>query len=385
MENPTPSSAQKYKNAQGIEIDDYSNKKKWGLRLGFYAVYYLFIYLLYLYSISYITGKTHAPGMKAPITQGRLGSPRMTLFPLDQIREIDWIARSGVDNHLWYKDVLNYDGGISMKEAYKNLLSSKLENMRDSNFSSAVTEFCDGDYINFENGKACFLVGVNTVVNWQPVKLNLNYTNNWFNVKLSPEKNDADLGWFESAPEVERTQFSLESQGLNETDEADIYFQCRVFETRFDEDADICRPLSETAGFIMNSGIEWMNGENYLKNFQPFQGGVNPKGDEKYDECFQPSFYPADCNINEYDYQSWSKPMTAVKIDINQVNATFQAQNGPSEEAQQGYEFKCNAYAQNIIAPIYVEAEKVYYEGDNEKPIVQSGGRDLHQNFIIQF
>lgn len=375
MENPVPSSAQKYKNSQGIEVDDYPPGKKWGYRLGFYAFYYLIIYGLYLWSIKIITGRTHAPDNKVPITQGRLGSPRMTLFPLDQIREIDWIPRSGVDNHLWYKsDTLR--NKVSMREAYKNLLAEKLDNLKDKNFTASVIEFCEGDYLNFKNGKACFLVGVNTAVNWEPIKLDLTKENNWFDVKLSKEG--------------AREQFDLASQGLNYTEDADVYFQCRVFETNFDADAGVCRPVAATAGLIMgsadrnHSGIEWMNGENYLKNYQPFQGGWNPKGDDLYEKCFQPSFSAADCNINQYDYQTWNKPMTAVKIDLSAIDEEFQ-ELSPTDNDQKGYEFKCNAYAQNIIAPIYVESEKFYYEGDNGEPVVQSGGRDLHQNFIIQF
>ena len=97
-----PARAKVYKNAQGIEVEQESEQKKWALRLGFYAVYYTFIYLLYLFSISIITGYTHSAGQKSPVSQARLGTPRMTMFPLDQIREIDWAPRSGVDNHLWY-------------------------------------------------------------------------------------------------------------------------------------------------------------------------------------------------------------------------------------------------------------------------------------------
>merc|ERR1712050_258038 len=221
-----------------------------------------------------------------------------------------------------------------------------------------------------ENGKACFLVGVNTVVDWQPVKLDISTKENWFNVKLTE---DGD-----------RQQFTLESQGLTQNQNADIYFQCRVFKTEYDADSGVSRPISEQEGKIVTSGIEWMGGENYLKNFQPFSGGVNPKDEENYKKCFQPSFSDADCNINEYDYQNWHKPMTAVKIDMNQIHSNF-PQSGDNEVGKTGYEFKCNAYAQNIIAPIYVEDQKVYYEGDGGEPVVQSGGRDLHQNFIIQF
>jgi len=372
--NP-PARSKVYKNAQGVEIEE-NDAKKWGLRLAFYAVYYTFIYLLYLYSISIITSKTHAPGMKVPVTQARLGTPRMTLFPLDQIREIDWAPRSGVDNHLWYKS--DKYGGKTMSEAYKDLLQQRLDSMVNTNFSSAVASFCDGDYKEFKNGKACLLAGVNTVVNWQPVKLVPGSVDNWFNAKLTTDGSSQ--------------AFSLESQGLSENEDADIMFGCRVFATRYDADQAISRPVSEGEGFIMNnsSGIEWMNNENYLKNFTPFTGGINPKSDKTgtiadiYDECEQPSFSAAKCNINQYDYTSWEKPFTAVKIDMNQIHTDFQA-NGVTEEAQRGYEFKCNAYAQNIVTSMYDENTKLYYEGDNGKPIVQSGGKELHQNFIIQF
>jgi len=368
-----PARAKVYKNAQGVEVEQESDYKKWGLRLAFYAVYYTFIYLLFLLSVSIITGYTHYTGQKVPVSQARLSTPRMTMFPLDQVREIDWAPRSGVDNHLWYKSKV-YDGK-TMATAFKEKLEERLTNMNDQNFTTHVDTFCAGDYKDFKNGKACFLVGVNTVVNWQPVKLVPDSVHSWFNAKLSSD--------------AAKTSFSLASQGLTDNADADILFGCRVFDTTYDSSQLISRPKSATDGRVMTNGIDWMHNENYLKNYTPFPGGIKPKNDKSspttdiYEDCTQPSFYSAKCNINSYDYKAWTKPFTAVRIDMNAIHTEFQAAQASSEE-QHGYEFKCNAYAQNIITPMYDSSSKLYFEGDNGAPIVQSGGKELHQNFIIQ-
>jgi hypothetical protein len=368
-----PARAKVYRNAQGIEVEQESEQKKWALRLGFYAVYYTFIYLLYLFSISIITGYTHSAGQKSPVSQARLGTPRMTMFPLDQIREIDWAPRSGVDNHLWYKS--NVYDGKTMAAVFKEKLEQRLTNMNDQNFTTNVDTFCAGDYKDFKNGKACFLVGVNTIVNWQPVKLVPDSKHSWFNAKLSSD--------------AEKTSFTLASQGLTDNADADILFGCRVFDTNYDAANSISRPKQATHGIVMTNGIDWMHNENYLKSYTPFLGGVNPKTDESapttdiYKECVQPSYYSAKCNINTYDYKTWTKPFTAVRIDMSAIHTEFQATQA-SSEVQHGYEFKCNAYAQNIVTPMYDSASKLYFEGENGSPIVQSGGKELHQNFIIQ-
>jgi len=368
-----PARAKVYKNAQGIEVEEESEQAKWTKRLAFYAVYYTFIYCLYLLSISIITGYTHSAGQIKPVSQARLSTPRMTMFPLDQIREIDWVPRSGVDNHLWY-DSMVYDGK-TMAEAFKEKLALKLANLKNQTFTTEVETFCAGDYKDFKNGKACFLVGVNTVVDWQPVKLVPDSAHSWFNAKLQNGNSKA---------------FSLASQGLTDNAEADILFGCRVFDTTYDAANLISRPNSANQGRIMTNGIDWMHNENYLKNYSPFEGGVNPKVDGNapttniYEKCVQPSYYSAECNINSYDYKDWDKPFTAVKIDMNAIDTEFQAAQPSDETVQHGYEFKCNAYAQNIITPMYDSESKLYFEGENGAPIVQSGGKGLHQNFIIQ-
>merc|ERR1712032_1765930 len=248
----------------------------------------------------------------------------MTMYPLDQIREIDWAPRSGVDNHLWYKSK-TYDGK-TMSEAFKEKLAEKLSNMNNATFASEVETFCAGDYKDFKNGKACFLVGVNTVVNWQPVKLVANSPNSWFNVKLN-------------ADDTTKTQFDLASQGLTDHADADILFGCRVFDTTYNAADSVSRPKSGSKGRTLNAGIDWMHNEHYIKNYAPFLGGVNPKSDESdpttsiYEKCFQPSFFAAECNINSYDYTEWTKPLTAVKIDMNAIHTEFQAAQA-SEKCQ---------------------------------------------------
>merc|ERR1739848_170728 len=125
-----------------------------------------------------------------------------------------------------------------------------------------------------------------------------------------------------------------------------------------------------------------MDDKNYLSSYETFTTGINPKGADVYDECAQSNWKDATCNVNERDYKNWNKPMTAMRLDMNAITAELAASHANFGSDIRAYEFKCQAYAQNIITPMYDANTNQYYENDEGSPVVMS---KIHQEFIIQY
>lgn len=351
----TAARASVYKTAQGVELDDDTAVMKWVKRGAFYLIYYSLLYVVFTQSLKFIESKTHSANV--PVTQALLHSPMMTMFPIDQIRD----GKGKSDNHIRFVD----KHALDVTADYATILERKLASMNNKNFSSDVLEFCAGDYAKFVNGKACFLVGVNAIVNWKPIKVDPVSKSNSFNVKVGA----AD------------SSFSMASQGLNSSIDAPVQFSCRVFPTSWNANDKINSMKVGQAGVLLDS-LEWMNNENYLSSYEELKMGVNPKGDAAYAECAQSNWKDAKCNVNERDYTNWHKPMTAMRLDMNAIGAELKQNHTTFDSDSRAYEFKCQAYAQNIITPMYDENTKEYYENDSGKPVVITR---IHQEFIIQY
>lgn len=347
-----------YKAANGVELKDDEWTVKWTKRGAFYLVYYTLLYFLFVATLAFIETKTHSASHNVPNTQALLHSPRMTLFPVDQIHN----GKGKSDNHIRF--VAGHDWDRTAE--YATILEEKLTRLNHKNFSASVREFCEGDYAKFVNGKACFLVGVNAIVNWKPLAIDETSDTNSFTVKIGTA----------TAP-----KFDMASQGLNSSISAPVHFSCRVFPTTWSVEGSINSVKVGAAGVLLDS-IEWLDNQNYLSSYDVLKTGVNPKGDKAYEDCKQSNWVEPECNINERDYTNWNKPMTAMRLDMNAIKTELAANHANFGSDERAYEFKCNAYAQNIITPMYDEATKEYYEYDAGNPVVTS---KIHQEFIIQY
>lgn len=341
---------------------------KWLWRLAFYCVYYFCCYLLFIsYRGAYSMMKGINENGAKPFTQARMDSPRMTIFPVDYVREAN--SKSYYDanprsNHIELKN------GALLTE-YNNIMNKKLDNMENKDWVKDVRQFCwNGKGYEQPTGlnHVCFLVSISTVIGWKPIPLNATdgkYSMSTVNV------------------EGEDKAFDLESQGFKsntlESETAGVHFNCMAFPTILkngnvipDDQAD---PIEIPDGLIT-----WYGEASLEKRWFPYNGhsgGAHKELPEDKNKCRQPGLIQGynkfECNVVEFPYKGWSKPYAVMKIDMEKWNEA---------DAKYGANFKCHAYAENIKTPMFDKdsATKAWYMGDIGSPATKY----IHQSFTIQ-
>lgn len=354
--------------------------QNWILRIGFYLVYYLFLYILFVTTVKLYSKNFY--GIETPHFQTRLESPRMRIFPVDWIREADFVHSAshsnvlvlGSPNEAAHKGDKEYSllqkdwTMMTMAKAYETEFSEHLDQIQaqidahsrsdcsvssgskeyctpihPSNathtYKSAVEDFCGTDALEFKNNKACFFVGITSLNGWQPIGLSSDWKMGEKMHYKNGEKVDQTLG-----------------DQLDATVTGDsVYFGCRLLKTKADGDLVVKNnkvapyPLSEGSNYI-----SWMDDQNFIPSYYWPKTTHNPVDHE------------TNRNDHRFKQTEWYRPELVMKIDLS--------------AAPDSISFDCNAYANNIKTPmLFVENSMAnWYSRGNGMATMQP-----HQSFTF--